>query len=73
MFKNIWGWNPENIKERSASNEKFDVLIKECTVIHIFFTGSKMESNVFIKNISIKFEGKKKLAWRLTFFFYFDQ
>ena len=29
MFKNIWGWYPENIKQRSASVEKIDVLIEK--------------------------------------------
>ena len=33
MFKNIWGWYPEDIWERSDSVEKFDVLIKKMSVM----------------------------------------
>ena len=29
IFENIWGWNPQNIEEHSASAQNVDVFIKK--------------------------------------------
>ena len=46
MFKNICGWNPQNIQEYSAAVHKLDVLIyKECTCID--YEQTKLSGSIF--------------------------